>query len=89
MDNDVICHTYLVQVGYEVYMINACGNQQAIERYLWCELNCDDIKWVKSYLMNDKLALRLGKSNKIIARNAFVLSIKFVCYGWIKRKSDK
>lgn len=87
--DDVICHTYLVQAGNEVYMINACGNQRAIENYLYNHLHCNDIKWIKSYLINDRSAIRLGRRNKIIARNAFLLSMEFVNYGWIRRKREK
>lgn len=78
-DKEIICHLYKIRIKSEYYSVEICGNKYAAEKYLKNDLKADEIIWLKTSLLNENQVFKLGKRNKVIARDAFILSMNFIC----------
>ena len=90
--DDVVCHIFKIRVGSEFYSVTVCGSRYKAELYMKHEMQADDIEWIKSFVMQEDIALRYGKKNRIICREGFVMRVQFLHnFGTIrsKRLADK
>lgn len=75
--DDVICHSYRVQIGADFYNVVAVGNRYKVEKYLRHECGASVIQWLKSFICNDQKVLSRGKFCKVIGREGFVLKMEY------------
>lgn len=75
--NDMVCHSYRVQIGADFYNAVAVGNRYKIERYLKHELHASMVQWLRSFLCSDQKILSRGKFARIIGRDGFILKMAY------------
>lgn len=84
-DGEVVCHLFKARFGGVYYKIVVCGLKYKAEQYIKHELKADEVEWLRSYIANGDMIVRLGSKNKVIAREGFVLRMEFMYQLMTKR----
>lgn len=76
-EKEIKCHIFRIRIKGDYYNITVCGSKYNAEQYMKKELHATEIQWIKSYVTTKDFAIKVGKKNKTIARNSFLLRMEF------------